>query len=139
MSGGAALLDDCWTGSLALMVLVQITVAAPGFGMMLPPKLIVAGLGILLIAIGNALPKARPGFFVGIRTPWALIDTDNWVATHRLGSRTMIAAGSVIVVAAAFPVGAQARRVVVPLALAFMFIPPVVYSWWLWRRNSAQA
>lgn len=137
MSGSAALFDACWTGLLALMALVQLAVAAPAFGLILPPTLILAGLGILLIAIGNALPKSRPGFFVGIRTPWALIDTENWVATHRLGSRTTMAAGAVIVMVAAFPVGAQARVVAVCLALAIMIIPPVVYSWWLWRRNSA--
>lgn len=138
MSGSAALLDACWTGLLALMVLVQLTVAAPAFGLHLPPTLMITGLGILLIAIGNALPKSRPGFFIGIRTPWALIDTDNWIATHRLGSRTTMAAGAIIVAAAVFQIGAQARVVAVCLALAVMVIPPVVYSWWLWRRNSAR-
>lgn len=139
MSGSAALLDACWTGLLALMVLVQLTVAAPAFGLLLPSTLILAGLGILLVAIGNALPKSRPGFFVGIRTPWALIDTDNWIATHRLGSKTTMAAGAIVVAAAVLPIGAQARAVAVCLALAAMVVPPVVYSWWLWRRNSAQA
>ena len=139
MSGSAALLDACWTGLLALMLLVQLTVAAPAFGLVLPSTLILAGLGILLIAIGNALPKSRPGFFVGIRTPWALIDTDNWIATHRLGSRTTMAAGAIVVAVAVFPIGSQARAVAVWLALAVMVVPPIVYSWWLWRRNSADA
>ena len=139
MSGSAALLDACWTGLLALMLLVQLTVAAPAFGLVLPSTVILAGLGVLLIAIGNALPKSRPGFFVGIRTPWALIDTDNWIATHRLGSRTTMAAGAIIVAIAVLPIGAQARGAAVCLALAVMVVPPVVYSWWLWRRNSAQA
>ena len=139
MSGSAALLDACWTGLLAMMLLVQLTVAAPAFDLALPPTLILVGLGILLIAIGNALPKSRPGFFVGIRTPWALIDPDNWIATHRLGSRTTIAGGAIIVAAAVLPIGAQARAVTVCLAVAVMVILPVVYSWWLWRRNSAQA
>lgn len=138
MSGSAALLDACWTGLLALMLLMQLTVAAPAFGLVLPSTVILAGLGVLLIAIGNALPKSRPGFFVGIRTPWALIDTDNWIATHRLGSRTTLAAGVAIVAVAVLPIGTQARAVAVYLALAVMVIPPVVYSWWLWRRNSAQ-
>ena len=139
MSGSAALLDACWTGLLALMLLVQLTVAAPAFGLVLPSTLILAGLGILLIAIGNALPKSRPGFFVGIRTLWALINTDNWIATHRLGSRTTMAAGAIVVAVAVFPIGSQARAVAVWLALAVMVVPPIVYSWWLWRRNSAEA
>lgn len=138
MSDSAALLDACWTGLLALMVLAQLTVAAPAFGLLLPSTLILAGLGILLVVIGNALPKSRPGFFVGIRMPWSLIDTDNWIATHRLGSKTTMAAGAIVVAVAVLPIGAQARAVAVCLALAVMVVPPVVYSWWLWRRNSAQ-
>ena len=36
-----------------------------------------AGLGLLLAALGDALPKSRPGFLVGIRTPWALVHPEN--------------------------------------------------------------
>ena len=138
MTGSAALLGTCWSALLAVMLLVQVIIAAPAFGLALPPTLMLGGLGILLIAIGNVLPKSRPGFFIGVRTPWALIDTDNWIATQRLGSRTMMASGAMIVVAAGVPIGAQARGATVSLALAVMIIPPVAYSWWLWHRNSAR-
>lgn len=139
MSGSASLLDACWTGLLALMLLTQATIAAPAFGLILPATLHLAGLGILLVAIGNALPKSRPGFFIGIRTPWTLIDTDNWIATHRLGSRTMMMGGTMIVAAAGLPIGADVRAITVYFALATAVVPPVVYSYWFWRRNGTQA
>ena len=136
MAGSAALLDTCWIGLLALMVLMQGVVSAPAFGRAPPPTLMLGGLGALLIAIGNALPKSRPGFFIGIRTPWALIDTDNWIATHRLGSRTTITSGAMIAVAAVLPIGADARSLLVCLALGVMVVPPVLLSWWLWHTKA---
>jgi uncharacterized membrane protein len=93
-----------------------------------------AGVGFLLIAIGNALPKSRPGFFIGIRTPWSLIDEDNWVATHRVGSRTMIAAGATIALGAALPLSPTAHYLVFWAAVATAVLPPVLYSYLHWRR-----
>jgi uncharacterized membrane protein len=45
-------------------------------------------LSCLLIAIlGNFMNNIKPNYFVGIRTPWALEDEENWRLTHRLGSK----------------------------------------------------
>lgn len=137
--GSAVLIDTTWTAVLALMVVVQMMIAASAFGLSPSAMLIPVATGALLMVIGNALPKSRPGFFVGIRTPWALADTDNWIATHRLGSRTMIVGGAMIIAAAVLPIGAQVRGIAVCLALVVIVIPPVVFSWWLWRRHSTEA
>lgn len=134
MVGSAGLLSICWSRLLALMGLTELRIAAPAFGLSLSPTVHLAGLGLFLIMVGNAMPKSRPGFFVGIRTPWAMVDTDNWIATHRLGARTMMAAGAMIVAAAVIPIGAEARQAIVILATVGAVVPPVVYSWWLWWR-----
>ena len=130
----ASLLRTTWASLLALMALVELSVAAPAFGLSLPASVPMVGVGLLLIAIGNALPKSRPGFFIGIRTPWSLIDNDNWVATHRLGSRTMIAAGAMIVLGAVLPLAPAARVLLFWAAVATAVIPPVLYSYLHWRR-----
>ena len=135
MIGSAALLEACWVGLLALMVLVQLMIAGPAFGLVIAPAMLFAGLGIFLIIIGNTLPKSRPGFFVGIRTPWTITDTNNWIATHRFGSWTMMLGGAIIALAAVLPLSAPTRSLAVYLALALAAIPPVVYSWWFWRRT----
>jgi uncharacterized membrane protein len=135
MRDSAPLLETAWVGLLVTMTLVEITVAAPAFGLVLPATMPLFGAGALLVVIGNALPKSRPGFFVGIRTPWALLDTDNWIATHRLGSRTMMAAGVVIALAAGLSLDAGVRAILVKAAIAGAVVPPIVYSWWRWRRR----
>lgn len=131
----AALLRTTWAGLLAMFAVVEAQVAAPAFGVTLPVALPLVALGVLLIAIGNALPKSRPDYFVGIRTPWTLSDPDNWIATHRLGARTMMAGGAIIVAAALLPVGAAVRAGCVIGALAVAVVPPVVYSFVHWRRG----
>ncbi|GGI90471.1 hypothetical protein GCM10007973_28460 [Polymorphobacter multimanifer] len=135
MAGSASLLATAWVGLLAMMVMTQVAVSAPAFSVHVPLTLHLAGLGVLMVASGNALPKSRPGFFVGIRTPWTLTDTDNWIATHRLGSRTMIAGGMLIMVASVVPMTPDSRGSLVMLALPVAVVPPIVFSWWFWRRK----
>lgn len=135
MAGSAALLETAWIGLLSLMALVELITVAPAFGLAVPATLMLAAPGLLLIAIGNALPKSRPGFFVGIRTPWTITDPDNWVATHRLGARTMMAGGALMLIGALLPIGATGRLALILAAIALAVIPPLIYSWWHWERK----
>ena len=134
----AGLLVTAWAALLGLMTVIEAMVAGPALGLHPSATLVLAASGVLLIVIGNALPKSRPGFFVGIRTPWSIIDADNWVATHRLGAWTFIAGGAVIVAAALLPVTAGMRGVLVSAAIVGAALPPVVWSWWLWQRGGGR-
>jgi len=136
LGASAPLYRTAWGGLLALLLLTEIVVAAPAFGLWLPATLHLAAAGVLLIAIGNVLPKSRPGFFVGIRTPWTLTDPENWIATHRLGARTMILGGAMIVGAALLPIDPAARQVFVLGGIAVAVVPPLVFSWWFWRQTA---
>lgn len=120
-----------WTAGLALMALVEAAIAAPAFGLALPAMLPLAGAGLALVAVGNVLPKSRPGFFVGIRTPWTLTDPENWIATHRFGARTTVAAG-VLMLAAAL-LHTPERKLVIGAAVVLCLVP-VPYSWWRWQQ-----
>ena len=42
-----------------------------------------AGMGLVLAAFGNYMPKIRPNFMCGIRTPWTLASENVWRKTHR--------------------------------------------------------
>ncbi|HEY4415274.1 MAG TPA: SdpI family protein [Verrucomicrobiae bacterium] len=56
-------------------------------------RFMVGSLALLFIILGNLMNKVRPNYFVGIRTPWTLESRTVWLKTHRLGGRTMVAAG----------------------------------------------
>ena len=48
-------------------------------------RLIPAAVGLLFCVLGNYMPKFKPNYFVGIRTPWTLASETVWRRTHRLG------------------------------------------------------
>jgi len=70
LEASAPVLRAAWIGVMGLMVYVQVMIAAPALGWRIGIDLLLAGMGVLFLMIGNALPKSRPSFFVGIRTPW---------------------------------------------------------------------
>ena len=130
----ATLYHTTWLGLLALVVLLEAVVAGPAFGWTPPVGTMLAGVGALFVMLGNVLPKSRPGFFLGIRTPWAIIDVDNWIATHRLGGRLMLAAGVALIGLAIAPLATETRASLVIAILLVMVTTPVCYSFLLWRK-----
>jgi uncharacterized membrane protein len=140
LEGSQPLLRTAWIGLLFLLPVIELFNAAPAFGWPQPRSVPLISVGLLLMVLGNALPKSRPGFFVGIRTPWTITDTDNWIATHRLGGKLMLLGGLVIAGSALLPLDPQFRVGLFFVAIAAMVVPPLVYSWWFWhrkKRNSA--
>ena len=57
------------------------------------------GLALLLIFIGNYLPKCKQSYTLGIKTMWTLADERVWNDTHRLGGMAFVAAGVISLVA----------------------------------------
>lgn len=133
LEGSAPLLRAVWIGMMALVVAIQGIVAAPIFGYSPGAGAILLLVGLLFVVIGNMLPKSRPGFFVGIRTPWTITDEDNWIATHRLGGKLFMVAGAVLVLAGLLDVSPDLRMVAMLGGIAVAALIPVAYSWWFWR------
>lgn len=138
LEASAPLMRAGWLGMIALMLVIQIQIAAPAWGWEMPVNVILIACGVLLIVLGNAMPKSRPGFFVGIRTPWTITNEDNWIATHRLGGKLAILAG-VVTIIASFALGTvqTAATIMVAATLAAALIP-AAYSWWFWKMNRAE-
>ena len=124
-----------WAGLLGIMVLIEAMVAAPAFGVALPATTMLVGMGALFVLLGNVLPKSRPGFFVGIRTPWAIMDPDNWIATHRYGGRIMMASGLALILIALLPMQGETRASFTIAVLLVLLTTPVLYSFYYWRRT----
>lgn len=50
-------------------------------------------MGVLMIVIGNYLPKTRKNYIIGIRLPWTLESDENWRKTHRLAGKIWVLGG----------------------------------------------
>lgn len=138
MDKSATLFSTAWIALLAIAVLAEFMAVAPVLGLAVPHTLPLIGIGLVMVALGNVLPKSRPGFFVGIRTPWTLSDPDNWIATHRLGAWTMMLAGVAIVIAGLTPGITAVRGQIVFTAMLAAVLPPIVYSFVYWRRHAVR-
>jgi uncharacterized membrane protein len=93
--------------------------------------------GALLILLGNVMPRARPNWMFGIRTPWTLSNDRVWERTHRLGGVLFVIAGAALVLAALlFP---SATFHVIIVAVVGASVVPLVYSYFAWRQESARA
>lgn len=54
--------------------------------------------GVILIILGNYLPKNRNNYTFGVRTPWALNDDDNWRISNRVGGYCIVIAGIICII-----------------------------------------
>ena len=63
---------------------------------------VLIGCGILFIILGNYLPKCGQNYSIGIKTPWALNDDENWRATHRFAGKCFVLIGVLTVILAFF-------------------------------------
>lgn len=89
-------------------------------------NILLAFLGLLLVLIGNLLPKLRPNKYIGIRLPWIMNDEIRWAKTHRFGGFAMVICGVVMLVGSLF---ASAPAYTHGVLLLFTIGVILVYSW----------
>lgn len=91
--------------------------------------------GIMLV-LGAVIAKARPNFFVGIRTPWTLSSDLAWDKTHRWGGRLFLVtglAGATLALWGPVPEG----TIILMTALILLVIGLAAYSFWVWKNDPA--
>lgn len=130
-----ALLVIAWCGLLGTAIVVEFAQLATLLGWPVPvASLIIGGIGLFFLVMGNQLSKSRQMYMIGLRTPWTLADPDIWIATHRLGGKLMMTAGLVWLVAGACGwTSALAAPILIAVALISGLVP-VFYSYLLWRK-----
>ena len=91
-------------------------------------------IGVLLLVIGNYLPKCKQNYTLGIKVVWALETEENWNATHRFAGKLWTVGGILLVFCGFLP---TPWNLVLFLSLTFpMVIAPVVYSYLYYKKHS---
>jgi hypothetical protein len=118
-----------------LLLVTEIALAGrafdPDFNVMRP---VAAATGVLLIAIGNYLGKARRNAVFGLRTPWTLADDTVWDRTHRFTGGAMVLGGLVLI---ALSLVLRTSETIGAAIIACSALPPlagVIRSAGLYRR-----
>ncbi len=96
-------------------------------------RVVLIGIGFLFLVIGNYLPKVRPNYLMGIRTPWTLASDLSWTRTHRLGGRLFVIEGVVLAVLGLLDVGPELLAVTIIGAIVVLLVIVSAYSYQVWK------
>jgi uncharacterized membrane protein len=94
--------------------------------------------GALFVVIGNYLPKTRPNYLLGIRTPWTLTSDLSWTRTHRVGGRLFMLEGAILVASGLLDVGSGALLGLIIGGLALIVGIMFAYSYVVWKDDPAR-
>ena len=64
-------------------------------------KIIFILLGVIMVIMGNIMPKVRMNSYLGLRTPWSMKDEKSWKKCQRFGGIVLIIQGLLLIIAAA--------------------------------------
>lgn len=90
-------------------------------------------MGVMMIIIGNYLPKTHRNYIIGIRLPWTLENDENWRKTHRLAGKIWVLGGLLLFLNSFVQLYVYW---VFFLTLFFVVIIPSVYSYQLSKLES---
>ncbi|MBR0137099.1 MAG: SdpI family protein [Erysipelotrichaceae bacterium] len=90
-------------------------------------------IALMLLIVGNYLPKTRQNNTIGIRLPWTLKDAEVWNTTHRYTGYMFVFAGILLLISLLLPqsVRVSLNMTVVIIAVCF----PIVLSRNLYKRS----
>ncbi len=93
-------------------------------------------LGILLVVMGNYLPKARQNRTLGIKISWTLNNEENWNKTHRIAGKLWVVGGLLMIAGVFLPLKWMVWGMVADLLV--MILVPFVYSYCIYRNHKKQ-
>jgi uncharacterized membrane protein len=87
-------------------------------------------LGVVVVRVGNLLPRTRPNLAIGIRTSRTLTNRRLWMQTHRMAGYVAVGLGAAFVVSGAFlsrPTIELVMGFAVPTAIALVVVSHYKY------------
>ncbi|MGI5930257.1 MAG: SdpI family protein [Pseudoflavonifractor sp.] len=110
-------------------------IAALGTGMELSVSRILFGVtGLLLVCLGNVMPKLRRNGWCGVRTAWTMENDENWRRSQVVGGGVMMAAGLVLAAGNVLLSGEEASLLFSMLCVVLM-IPALLIALTLLKRK----
>jgi hypothetical protein len=121
--------DEVYEAIVFRIMLFVITLHALVLGAMLglfwgrawAPRIVVVLFGLMLVGIGDLLPRTRPNLVIGIRTARTLGDRQLWIQTHRIAGYVAVGLGVVTTIAGLFlsgPIMGNVLAVALAIGLA---------------------
>ncbi len=97
------ILETTQIGMTFLLLLVQFSIIqAMQQGQFKDIRLIALGIGVLLMLLGNLMPKIVPNALIGVRIPWTFASDRAWYAANRLGAWILVGIGGGLILCSLF-------------------------------------
>ena len=91
-------------------------------------RLVPIMLCILIIVLGNYLPKCKHNYTIGVRTPWTLASETVWTKTHRLSGVLWVASGIVMLIANLL-INGTFSFIITMVGFVIISLIPTIYSY----------
>lgn len=99
-------------------------------------RVVPAIIGGALVIIGKVLPRARPNWWFGIRTPWTLSNDRVWERTHHVGGYVMMVVGVLAILASVLDL--TIASVAVGIAAGALGLGLIAYSYFAWKQETSR-
>lgn len=94
-------------------------------------------ISLMMVYLGNVMPKFRMNWFCGIKTPWTLSSETVWTRTHRVAGRLFFAAGVLGLIGAFVPNNVvRLVLLLVPILAASLVSTVLSYLWYQAERRA---
>ena len=90
-------------------------------------------LGLLLMIIGNYMPKISPNSHLGIKTSWTFYTEENWHATHRFCGKVWFGCGFLFLFGVFIP--EKWFTVVLIIPMAILVLSSMLYPYLYYRKQ----
>lgn len=93
--------------------------------------MVLYGIMLLFLILGNLMGNIRNNFFVGVRTPWTLSSEEVWTKTHRFAARLWV--GITLITMLVLPFLPH-YEITFGIYLGIITIVPIVYSYIIYKK-----
>lgn len=94
-------------------------------------KIVIVLCGVLFIVLGNNMPKIKTNFYMGLKTPWTLSNTNVWNKAHRLTGKMMFGWGMLMALVGLLMNERIGLVVIIAGCVCITIIPTVMsYIWY---------
>lgn len=100
-------------------------------------KIVMVFLGVLLVVLGNAMPKVRRNSLVGLRTGWSMSSDAVWQKSQRFSGIASVVCGLLLLISGLFFSGETAAVVLVILVLVWLIFC-VAASYIYYKKDQAE-
>lgn len=87
---------------------------------------------LLLVLIGNYLPKIRSNSIIGIRTKWTLSNHDTWYKTHKFSGKLFVICG-IVFAPVCFFTSSKISSIIFLTMLILLTITSTIYSYRIFK------